>query len=116
MSGASGNGPKREAEQSLARHAARLPARIWGKLRDGWKLAEEIHKHQATDRLEWETRELENIFSLLTLGAFVGLQAPPMYISLELLPDMEKELVLMANRACTAQDPLADLFSMFDSF
>lgn len=84
------------------------------KLRRGWKLAEEVHRHQATERLEWETRELENIFSLLVLGSFVGIQAPPMYISLELLPEMEKELTLMANRACTAQDPLADLFSMFE--
>jgi hypothetical protein len=92
----------------------RLLGQLLEKLRAGWKLAEEVHKHQATDRLEWENRELENIFSLLVLGSFVGIQAPPMYISLELLPEMEQELTLMANRACTAQDPLADLFSMFD--
>ncbi|MGE4292003.1 MAG: hypothetical protein AB7E32_07330 [Desulfovibrio sp.] len=116
MSGTGANGSKPGAGQSLVRFAVRLPALLWNKLRNGWRLADEIHRHQATDRLEWETRELENIFSLLTLGAFVGLQAPPMYISLELLPEMEKELVLMANRACMAQDPLADLFSMFDSF
>lgn len=113
MSPRSGNGAPGAGP---LRRAARLPALCWEKLRAVWALADEMHRHQATERLEWEMRELENIFSLLTLGAFVGIQAPPMYISLELLPDMERELALMANRACTAQDPLGDLFSMFDSF
>ena len=73
-----------------------------------------LYRAKATERLEWETRELENIFSLLTLGAFVGVQAPPMHITLELLPEMEDELIIMTNRVCMANDPLADLFSMFD--
>lgn len=87
---------------------------IWTKLRNGWLLFDEVNKHRATERLEWETRELENIFSLLVLGSFVGIQAPPMHLSLELLPEMETELMIMGNRVCTANDPLADLFSMFD--
>ncbi|WP_319468397.1 hypothetical protein [uncultured Pseudodesulfovibrio sp.] len=85
-------------------------------IKGAYRFADEVYRHQATERLEWEARELENIFSLLTLGAFVGMQAPPMHISLELLPEMEEELVIMTNRVCTAHDPLADLFSMFDAF
>jgi len=83
-------------------------------LRKAWRLFDEVNKHRATDRLEWETRELENIFSLLVLGAFVGFQAPPMHLTLELLPEMERELLIMSNRVCTASDPLGDLFSLFD--
>jgi len=85
------------------------------KIRNGYRFVDEMHRVKATERLEWETRELENIFALLTLGAFVGMQAPPMHISLELLPDMEKELVYMTNRVSIANDPLAELFSMFDA-
>lgn len=89
-------------------------ARIFRPVRNAWRLMDEIYRTKATERLEWETRELENIFSLLTLGAFVGMQAPPMHITLELLPEMEKELIIMTNRVCMSNDPLADLFSMFD--
>ncbi|MBG0789735.1 MAG: hypothetical protein H0S80_04465 [Desulfovibrionaceae bacterium] len=88
--------------------------RIARAIRNAYRFADEVYKSKATERLEWETRELENIFSLLTLGAFVGMQAPPMHISLELLPLMEDELTCMTNRVCMSQDPLADLFSMFD--
>lgn len=90
--------------------------RVLDRLKAAYELVDEVHKHQATERLEWEARELENIFSVLVLGSFVGIQAPPMHISMEMLPLMEKELVLMTNRVCTANDPLSDLFSMFDSF
>ncbi|QGY38657.1 hypothetical protein GM415_00380 [Pseudodesulfovibrio cashew] len=89
--------------------------RIVRAVKNGWRFMDELHRSKATERLEWETRELENIFALLTLGAFVGMQAPPMHISLELLPDMEQELVYMTNRVCVSRDPLADLFSMFDA-
>jgi len=85
-------------------------------IKNAYLFMDKVYKDKATERLEWETRELENIFSLLTLGAFVGMQAPPMHISLELLPEMEQELTIMTNRVCTAHDPLGDLFSMFDAF
>lgn len=87
---------------------------LFNKLKRAWNMFDEVNKHRATERLEWEMQELENIFSLLVLGSFVGIQAPPMHLSLELLPDMEKELMIMSNRVCTASDPIADLFSMFD--
>ncbi len=88
--------------------------RLFGRIRNVYRFVDQLHRAKATERLEWETRELENIFSLLTIGAFVGMQAPPMHISLELLPYMEDELTCMTNRVCMANDPLADLFSMLD--
>lgn len=88
--------------------------RIARRIRDAYRFVDHLHRAKATERLEWETRELENIFSLLTIGAFVGMQAPPMHISLDLLPYMEDELACMTSRVCMANDPLADLFSMLD--
>lgn len=88
--------------------------KIWSGLKEAWRIFDAVNRNRATERLEWETRELENIFSVLVLGSFVGIQAPPMHITLELLPDMERELMIMSNRVCTASDPLSDLFSMFD--
>ncbi|BDQ33489.1 hypothetical protein [Pseudodesulfovibrio portus] len=88
--------------------------RVVRSIRNSYRFVDQLHRAKATERLEWETRELENIFSLLTIGAFVGMQAPPMHISLELLPYMENELTCMTNRVCMSNDPLADLFSMLD--
>ncbi len=87
---------------------------VWDRIKRFFRLYDEINRHRITEQLEWETRELENIFSVLVLGSFVGIQAPPMHLTLELLPHMENELTIMMNRVCTASDPLADLFSMFE--
>jgi len=83
-------------------------------LRKAWDTYTEIFRHTATDRIEWEVGELENIFALLVLGVFVGLPSPPMQLTLELMPLMERELVIMINRTELANDPLAELFSMLD--
>ncbi len=88
--------------------------RIRDALRKAGDLYVEVFRHSATERIEWETVELENIFALLVLGVYVGLPAPPMQLTLELMPLMERELVLMINRAETANDPLAELFSVLD--
>ena len=58
--------------------------------------------------------ELEHIFALLVQGAFVGIPSPPMQISLELLPLMEREMMLMMKKIDTANEPLSHLFSIFD--
>ncbi|MCK7484011.1 MAG: hypothetical protein M0C28_48790 [Candidatus Moduliflexus flocculans] len=41
--------------------------------------------------LEFELKELENIFALLILGGFVGMPSPPAPIAIELLPLLERE-------------------------
>ncbi len=76
-----------------------------------WRAADGAARAKASEKLEWEVRELENIFALLTLGAFTGLPSPPMQLTLELLPLMERDLLLMIAKVDTASDPLAELFS-----
>ncbi|MCX7655682.1 MAG: hypothetical protein N2Z76_04060 [Treponemataceae bacterium] len=73
-----------------------------------------IQREKATAILEFEVKELQNLFSLLLLGGFVGLPAPPTAITLELLPLMEAELATMTSRADFAQDPLGALIGMLN--
>jgi len=56
-----------------------------------------------------EVQELENIFSLLLLGSFVGFPAPPTFLAVELLPYMEREMQVLQYRADTSSDMLAEL-------
>jgi hypothetical protein len=56
-----------------------------------------------------ELNELENIFALLLLGSFVGFPAPPTFLSVELLPFMEREMAVLHQRAGDASDMLAEM-------
>lgn len=76
----------------------------------------EINKERATETLEWEVGELENVFTVLVMGSFVGIPAPPIQVTLELMPLMERELILMTNKVATASDPLAEVCSVLDAF
>jgi len=84
------------------------------RLKAALSVIDQINRHNATDKLEWEAAELDNIFSLLVLGVFVGLPSPPMQITLELLPHMEDNLRCMLTRVATANDPLSELFSVLE--
>ncbi len=68
----------------------------------------------AVSYTEWEYKELENIFGLLTLGGAVGFPGPPTLLSLDLLPFMEREVLVLQARAREAEDPWGGLFSTFD--
>ena len=70
-----------------------------------------INSNKATEFLEFELRELRNIFALLLFGSFVGMPAPPVHITLQLLPLMEKEVQVMSRRINVAHDALAVLVS-----
>ena len=70
-----------------------------------------INSNKATDILEFELIELRNIFALLLFGSFVGMPAPPVHITLQLLPFMEKEVGLMLKRVNVAHDALAEVVS-----
>jgi hypothetical protein len=70
-----------------------------------------LEKGLATQVIEVELVQLENIFALLLFGCFVGLPTPPVHLTLKLLPEMEKELIIMINRVFTSKDPLGELFS-----
>jgi hypothetical protein len=56
-----------------------------------------------------ELQEMENIFALLILGSFVGLPSPPTFLSVELLPYMERELEILHRRAEDSSDMLAEI-------
>jgi len=79
-----------------------------------WKTADEVARYKAVDHLEDEVEEMEYIFAVLCQGAFIGMPSPPERISLDLLPEMEKDLILLMERVTTANEPLSKLFSAFD--
>jgi len=91
---------------------------ITAKLKRGfvslWEAADNVARDKAVDTLEAELDELENIFGILVQGAFIGIPSPPMQISLDLLPLMEKEMMIMIEKIDTANEPLSHLFSTFD--
>ena len=87
---------------------------IKDKFLDTWKVAEGVARSKAVETTEYEAEELDHIFGLLVLGSYVGLPSPPMQISLDLMPLMEKELMLMMAKVDTAHQPISDLFSVFD--
>ncbi len=73
-----------------------------------------FEKGLATNVIEVELVQLENIFALILFGCFVGLPAPPVHLTLKLLPKMEKEMLIMMNRVFASKDPLGELFSTLD--
>jgi len=76
--------------------------------------AGEVMRGRAVEAVSYELEELEHIFGLLVLGTFIGIPSPPIHITMELLPLMEKELALMLEKVSTAHDPLGDLFSILE--
>lgn len=81
-------------------------------LQEAWKVIVQVQRGKASDMLEFELKELENIFSLMLLGGFLGFPAPPAPIALELLPYMERELGIMMSRSDMSLDPLGSLMGM----
>ncbi|RMD96199.1 MAG: hypothetical protein D6814_11825 [Calditrichaeota bacterium] len=88
--------------------------RFFAKLRQGWRVFDRAAREKAVDIIEWETIEMENIFGLLVLGSFVGLPSPPMQVTLELLPYMEKHLLLMLQKVDTSSTAISELVSILD--
>jgi len=76
------------------------------------KQIDAINRAKATDMLEFELRELENIFCLLLFGSFTGLPSPPAQITIQLLPLMENEFKNMFTRIGLAHDALAEITSV----
>ena len=81
-------------------------------IRDAFGITDTVMRARAVDIIEYEVEELDNIFGILVLGAFVGIPSPPIFISTQLLPLMEKELGVMLAKVATAHDPLGELFSV----
>ncbi|MBN1521819.1 MAG: hypothetical protein JW928_04735 [Candidatus Aureabacteria bacterium] len=74
----------------------------------------ELQKREATDLIEYELHELENLFALLVYSPFIGLPLPPSSVAYELLPYMESELKALLVRSTRASDMLSDIASVFD--
>jgi len=68
----------------------------------------------SVEMIAWEHRELEHLFALLVLGPAAGIPSPASVATLELLPHLERELVVLLSRARESGDPLAELVSTFD--
>ena len=88
--------------------------RLTGRITRAFKLAESAMGRRAVDTIESEVQELENIFGVLVLGAFIGIPSPPVHLMMELLPLMADEMDVMLEKVATAYDPLGELFSIFD--
>ena len=87
---------------------------IKNKILSAFYVADEVMRGKAVETIEYEVGELDNIFAILVLGVFIGIPSPPIQITMELLPDMEKEFEIMLEKVSTAHDPLGDLFSVLD--
>ena len=74
--------------------------------------ADGVMRGNAVETIEYEVGELDNIFAILVLGAFIGIPSPPIHVTMALLPEMEKEMEIMLEKVSTAHDPLGDLFSV----
>ena len=74
--------------------------------------ADGVMRGKAVETIAYEVGELDNIFAILVLGAFIGIPSPPIHITMALLPEMEKELGIMLEKVSTAHDPLGNLFSV----
>lgn len=83
-------------------------------LKSAFGVFAQVHREKATAMLDFELKELENIFALLILGGFAGLPSPPSPIAVELLPFMEKELTVLLARTDLSQDPLGVLMGMLE--
>ncbi len=88
--------------------------KILGSIREAIDGIGEGFRSSSTQALQFELKELENVFCLLILGSFSGIPSPPAFLSLNLLPHLEKEIRVMLSRSKNIDDPLGDIFSVFD--
>ena len=84
------------------------------KIVSAFQVADAVMRSKAVETIEYEVGELDNIFAVLVLGAFIGIPSPPIHITMALLPEMENEFEIMLEKVSTAHDPLGDLFSVLD--
>ena len=95
-------------------HIRDIIGKIKNRLAGIWQVADEVARDKAVGTIEAEKEELDYIFAVLVQGTFIGMPSPPVHISMDLLPLMEKDLILLLERVDTANEPLSRLFSVFD--
>jgi len=70
-------------------------------------------RSKSTDYVGFELREMENIFSLLLVGSFVGIPSPPSNISIRVMPYVVREMYVMNRRAGDMDDISGEIFGLF---
>lgn len=91
-----------------------MPPTLFDYVRKAFRVVIQVQRSKASGMLEFELKELENLFMLLLLGSLVGVPSPPAAMAMELLPYLEDELRLMLARADFSQDPLGALMGILE--
>ncbi len=91
-----------------------MPKKILESIQEFLRGVEQSFREQSTEYVEFELRELENVFALLLMGSFIGLPSPPTTLTIRLLPHMARELYVMQRRAEEMDDILGELAGLFD--
>ncbi|WP_198362260.1 hypothetical protein [Thermococcus profundus] len=91
-----------------------MPKRILEDIRAFLKGFGSSFKDQSTEYIEFEERELENVFALVLMGSFVGIPSPPTTLVVRLMPHMVKEMHVMQQRAVNMDDIFGEIAGMFD--
>jgi hypothetical protein len=82
--------------------------RILERLRD-------ILRGKATNIVEYELNELENLFLLLLLGPFIGIPSPPSYITLRIFPLLLNDLKRIGDSTQKERtDIISELFGILE--
>ena len=86
------------------------------RLQSAWELLKGFGsglRYQSTEYVEYELREMENIFSLLLVGSFIGIPSPPSHISIRVLPYLAREMYVMGRKAGEMDDISGEVFGLF---
>ena len=94
---------------------ARYIKAIWRSVRKTFRHLNQANREKVVALTMYEARELENIFVLLLFGSFAGMPAPPTFISAELLPYLEHEILVLNRRAQQSTDVLAEVMGAIDA-
>ncbi|MCD6275744.1 MAG: hypothetical protein J7J42_03270 [Thermoplasmata archaeon] len=71
-------------------------------------------KLRSTEFIEFEERELENIFALLLMGSFIGIPSPPTTLVMRIMPHMVREIYVMQRRAVDLDDMIGEMAGLMD--
>ncbi|HIQ55737.1 MAG TPA: hypothetical protein EYH59_03505 [Pyrodictium sp.] len=69
---------------------------------------------QATEYIEAELRELENVFAVVVLGSLIGLPTPIAPIAAKLAPYMLPEIAAMASIGSRLDDLLGEIAGLVE--
>ena len=71
-------------------------------------------KARSTEFIEFEERELENIFAVLLMGSFIGIPSPPTTLLMRIMPHMVREIYVMQRRAVDMDDMIGEMAGLMD--